>query len=231
MKNVRKELQALYMRLKALENKTEQILKALDKLEKAPASGKRKAISKRKTQVRGKVTDKKPVALTAGDEVLHNIKRAKKGLDVRTLIEKSGLEEHKIRSIVSRAYKQGKITRIGRGVYVARKERRKRSRIDSTNLLSYVCIDENKEIVRHGMGRTLNITEEGILLETHVPVEPQHIVSLTIGVKDDLIDIKGRVIYYRTGEDGMFRSGIRFMETDKATLRVLKKFIRAFREH
>lgn len=113
---------------------------------------------------------------------------------------------------------------------MGKKERRKHPRSDSLSLLSYVCINETNEKVRQGMGRTLNVNEEGILLETHVPIDPQHIVLLSIGLKSDVVDIKGKVIHKTTGEDGRFRSGIQFMEVDESTLRVLRKFIIAFNE-
>jgi hypothetical protein len=111
-----------------------------------------------------------------------------------------------------------------------KKERRKHPRSDSLSLLSYVCINETNEKVRQGMGRTLNVNEEGMLLETHVPIDPEHIVLLSIGLKSDLVDIKGKVIHKTTGEHDRFRSGIQFMEVDESTLRVLRKFITAFRE-
>ena len=104
-------------------------------------------------------------------------------------------------------------------------ERRKHSRISSLNLLSYLCIDESGEIVTQGAGRTLDVGEKGILLETHAPIDPKHMVSLVIAVEDDLIDIRGRVIHYRKGEDGRYLNGIQFVETDESALRILKQFI------
>ena len=46
------------------------------------------------------------------------IKRSKKGVDVPTLVKKTGFEDKKIRNIVFKASKQGKIKRAGRGIYV-----------------------------------------------------------------------------------------------------------------
>ncbi len=109
-------------------------------------------------------------------------------------------------------------------------ERRKHTRMDSLNLVSYVCVDENNQVLSQGMGRTLNVTEGGILLETHAPVEQQHIVLVTVGLKDDLVDIKGKVIHHRKGEGGEFNTGIEFIETDASALRTLKDFIVAFKK-
>jgi hypothetical protein len=109
--------------------------------------------------------------------------------------------------------------------------RRKHPRIKSLNLLSYVCVDENKNIVKQGMGRTLDISEGGIMLETHAPIDSQYTVSLTIGLEDDLVtEIDGKVVYSKTGEAGRFESGIEFKKGSEATLQILRKYIKAFEE-
>ena len=113
---------------------------------------------------------------------------------------------------------------------MSKKERREHPRIHCLNLLAYVCMNENSETVRQGMARTLDVSEGGILMETHVPIDPQYTVSLTLGLKDELTDIKGRVVHFRRDGNGKFQSGIRFMETEAPTSRILKKFIVAFKK-
>ncbi|MGD2185476.1 MAG: PilZ domain-containing protein [Desulfobacterales bacterium] len=109
------------------------------------------------------------------------------------------------------------------------REKRKHARIRSLNL-SYVCLDENNQIVKQGMGRTLNVSESGILLETHFPIDKTHTVSLTLGLEEDLVDIKGRPVHTRTNNVGKYEVGIQFLEPDKKASRSLKKFINAFGE-
>jgi len=102
--------------------------------------------------------------------------------------------------------------------------KRKHERIQSLNL-SYICLDEDKNIVKQGMGRTMNISESGILLETHFPVEPNHIIQLTISLEEDLLDIKGKPVHVRTLDDGKYQIGIQFMDLDTDATSILKKFI------
>ena len=109
-------------------------------------------------------------------------------------------------------------------------ERRQHPRIDTLNLISYNCIDETDQIVAQGMGRTLNVSEGGILLETHVPIDPKYTVALAIGLEDDLINIKGKVVFAMAGDEERFDAGIEFIEIDETALEVLKKYIKAFRE-
>jgi hypothetical protein len=146
MKSLKNDLRVVTKELKALAKKTEKVMKAVDKLEKAKAAPKRKpkakakvrkkapakkAVAKkavrkkavRKKAVRKKAAPKKAAsrkgaALTATDQVLKIIKRTKKGVDAPTLMKKTGFEDKKIRNILMRASKQGKIKRAARGIYV-----------------------------------------------------------------------------------------------------------------
>ena len=52
------------------------------------------------------------------DEILKIVKRSKKGVDVPTLKKKTGFDDKKVRNIVFRASKEGKIKKSGRGIYV-----------------------------------------------------------------------------------------------------------------
>ncbi len=112
-------------------------------------------------------------------------------------------------------------------------DKRRHPRIDSLNM-SYVCIDENNIVVHEGMGRTLNVSESGILLEIHFCAETTHYLSLTIAFEDDLVDIRGKIVHSRTGKDGKFEAGIEFVEMGEMgepSLRVLKKYVKLFREY
>ena len=101
---------------------------------------------------------------------------------------------------------------------------RKHERIDSLNL-SYLCLDEDNNIIKQGMGRTLNISESGILLETHFPIESKHSIQLTISLEEDLLDLKGKAIHVRSLAGGKYKIGIEFVDLDPESAEILKKFI------
>ncbi|MCK4388648.1 MAG: hypothetical protein KAV83_00230 [Desulfobacterales bacterium] len=122
MKQLKEDLQTLTNDLKALAKKTEKLMKGVDKLEKTQAKAGVKA-KVRKGGVK-KATVKEPAAKkgkagTASEQVVKIIRRGKEGVDVPTLIKKSGFEDKKMRNIINRVLKQGKIRRVARGVYVA----------------------------------------------------------------------------------------------------------------
>ena len=139
---LKKDLQAVKNGIKALEKKLEELLKAHGPMPKAKKVTKKKAVKKAKTvkkapakkapakktpakKVSAKkapakkaVAQKKATQVTATDKILQIVKRSKKGVDVPTLKKKSGFDDKKVRNIVFRASKEGKIKKSGRGLYV-----------------------------------------------------------------------------------------------------------------
>ena len=109
-------------------------------------------------------------------------------------------------------------------------DKRLHTRIDSLNLLSYSCTDDTGQVVIQGMGRTLNVSQGGILLETHVQIDETYTISLTIGLQEELVDISGQVVRSVPGKDDNYESGIKFHEMDEAALQLLNKYIKAFHE-
>ncbi len=80
------------------------------------------------------------------------------------------------------------------------------------------------------MGRTLNVSESGILLETHTPIDPKTMVSLAIGIAEDLVEITGQVVYLKKSGKDTYEAGINFSVFNEAELKILKKFITAFEQ-
>ena len=108
-------------------------------------------------------------------------------------------------------------------------DRRKHPRFPSLNLVSYSCLDESGRTIREGMGKTLDVSEAGISLETHESLEDARLVSVAIGLRDDLADLRGEVVYFYSAQEGQYRCGIRFGQVDEAPLRILRSFVAAFR--
>jgi hypothetical protein len=111
MKTLKKDFQAVIKELKALTRKTEGLVKAVDKLEKAKATAKRKtkvkATAKRKTKAKAKTTKKAPAKRktvakkaptpSATDQVLRIIKG--------TTMEKEKRQSPRVQSSLQVGYK------------------------------------------------------------------------------------------------------------------------------
>ena len=102
--------------------------------------------------------------------------------------------------------------------------KRKHERIQSLNL-SYICLDEDNNIVKQGMGRTLNISESGILLETHFPIESNHTIQLTVSLEENLLDIIGRPVHVKSIDGGKYQIGIQFADLDENATKMLQDYI------
>jgi hypothetical protein len=112
MKQLEKDLKAVAEDLKRLTQKTEKMIKQLEKPDKAQAARKPKAKAVKK------IIAKKPTRVSASDTVLAIIKRSRKGADKATLTKKTGFKDSNIRTILYRLSKQGKIKTEGKGLYV-----------------------------------------------------------------------------------------------------------------
>lgn len=107
-------------------------------------------------------------------------------------------------------------------------EKRKYPRINSSNLLSYACVNSDNKVIQQGMGKTLDVSEGGILLETHVSLEMECNIHFDIGFRDEVARIVGRVVYARAGEKGRIESGIHFEEYSQKNHHILLRFIESF---
>jgi putative endonuclease len=119
----KKDLQALNKDIKALEKKMEKLIAAAEKSDKPKVAKKTTTKPVKATTIKRSPTKKAPAKKktaqpTATDQVLNIIKRSKKGVNTATLVTKTGFDVKKVRNILQRTFKLGKIKRVGKGVYV-----------------------------------------------------------------------------------------------------------------
>ncbi|MDW7772978.1 MAG: PilZ domain-containing protein [Desulfobulbaceae bacterium] len=109
-------------------------------------------------------------------------------------------------------------------------ERRRYVRPESLHLLDYIIIDEHGVQAEYSMGRTLNISIGGILMETHIQLPPGRQVMITIGLKEDLVDAMGRVIHSTYHQDGTYHNGIEFFHASVEDRRIINRYVEAFHQ-
>lgn len=110
------------------------------------------------------------------------------------------------------------------------KERRQFIRPESLNLLDYLVIDDKGRQGEHSMGRTLNVSEGGILMETRSALAANWKVMITLGLDEELVDILGKVI--RSTPDGeTFHNGVKFIKVSAEKRATLQRYVKAFNEH
>ena len=97
-------------------------------------------------------------------------------------------------------------------------ERRKHPRVETNNLVTFVCTDNHGNPIKEGAGRAVNISQGGILIESHQTFEWEEIVLLGIDIEDNLNRIMGKVVYCNAVNSEVFRTGIQFLEINEKIL-------------
>ena len=75
------------------------------------------------------------------------------------------------------------------------------------------------------MGRTLDISEVGILLETQYLFPLRTELKLGIALGDDIIEVKGKVVRLADVDNGNIRMGIEFTEISDKDKEIIRKHI------
>jgi len=107
-------------------------------------------------------------------------------------------------------------------------ERRKYPRVKTCNLISYMAIQENGEITDLGMGRALDISQNGIFLETPRLLFSEYISLMSVDLDNNLIEIKGKVIYSGINRAGMVGNGIRLQGKHHENIQFATRLIKVF---
>jgi hypothetical protein len=108
-------------------------------------------------------------------------------------------------------------------------EHRKFIRYDSLHLLDYLVIDDEGNPGVYSMGRTIDVSVDGLKLETAQALDPNTLLSVTVGLEDDLIELQGRTTHANP-YNGRFISGITFIKITKEGRRIFAKYVEAFRQ-
>lgn len=109
-------------------------------------------------------------------------------------------------------------------------ERRHFIRPEALNLLDYLVVDNQGRQGEYSMGRTLNVSKGGILMETHIPLPPGQQVMITLGLQDELIDVMGKIVY-STYDAGRHQNGIEFFHVGDDDREVLNRYVKAFHQN
>ena len=114
---MKRELTAVQKKLTTIKLKVDKLITAVEKSETKPTRESKSKTVKAQLAKKAPAT-KKAVTVTATDQVLKIINRSKNGVNTATLMKKTGFDQKKVRNILNRTFKQGKIKRVDKGLYV-----------------------------------------------------------------------------------------------------------------
>lgn len=109
-------------------------------------------------------------------------------------------------------------------------EKRKFIRWDSIYLLDYIVINPDGTEGQYSMGRTLDVSLNGLKMETSYEIPAEAELEITVGLEDDLIDLIGRVVHI-SKQGGRWISGIEFLKMSAEGRRIFRLYTDAFKKY
>ena len=94
--------------------------------------------------------------------------------------------------------------------------------------LSYNGLDSDLNVIERYMGVGLNISQNGIQLETDRMIYTEHILLMFFDYQSNYIATQGRVVYSNKDESGKFKTGIHFQGTKEENLQFVKKLLKTY---
>jgi len=75
------------------------------------------------------------------------------------------------------------------------------------------------------MGKALDISQGGMLLETPDPIEVGEISLMAVDKDNNLLEIKAELVYCKKADLGKYQSGVEFSDTEPQVLNFVKSLI------
>jgi len=94
--------------------------------------------------------------------------------------------------------------------------------------LSYSGFDANQNVIDRYMGVALNISQNGIQLETDRIIYTEHILLMFFDYQSNYIATQGKVVYSNMDKSGKFKTGIQLRGTKEENLQFVKKLLKTY---
>ncbi|MDH4184108.1 MAG: PilZ domain-containing protein [Nitrospinota bacterium] len=75
------------------------------------------------------------------------------------------------------------------------------------------------------MGRTMNLSEGGILLEIPHTMPFDIPINIALGIEDDVVRLTGKLAHYHKKDDGSLEIGVEFVNPTENDLALIRKVI------
>ena len=101
-------------------------------------------------------------------------------------------------------------------------------RVEIEKGLSYHGLDVQSNVVDRYMGVALNVSQNGIQIETDHIIFTDHILLMFYDYQSNYIATKGKVVYSREDECGKFKTGIQLMGVNGDNQKFVKRLIQSY---
>lgn len=107
-------------------------------------------------------------------------------------------------------------------------KKREKERLSTKNFLDYVVLSADGTPQSRGLGRTLNVSSGGLLMETADQVELGRNLLVTLGLGDEMVEVAAHVIRSAPSSAELYATGIEFSELDRGQQTLLDRYLKAF---
>jgi len=94
--------------------------------------------------------------------------------------------------------------------------------------LSYNGLDSNNNIVDRCMGVALNVSQNGIQIETDSMILTEQVLLMFYDYISNYISTRGKVVYSERNESGKFKTGIQLMGVNGDNRKFVKQLIQSY---
>ncbi len=98
-------------------------------------------------------------------------------------------------------------------------------RVKNLNLVQIDQHDEEGLQADLATGRTLDISSGGIRLELHHSVPLRTIVEMSLALDNDLVDVRGKVVYLEEIDEERCAMGIQFINVGAEVQQLLERYV------
>lgn len=108
-------------------------------------------------------------------------------------------------------------------------DRRKSNRIKTENDVSYILFDANMDVTDQGSAKALDLSKDGILLESEKPLNGSCVMLITPGLNGEKVKVKGRVANTRKSDKpGCHLTGIEFKGPEEQQIKAVVAFVKVY---
>lgn len=103
-------------------------------------------------------------------------------------------------------------------------EHRSQPRVETQSLVSIEHVDKDGAATQF-MGRSLDLSETGIQLETTRPYPIFTVLTLNLCIGEEILRVKGRVVHVKSSKESRVALGVHFLDLDESDREKLRSYL------
>lgn len=93
------------------------------------------------------------------------------------------------------------------------------------NLVSIQVFDENGVAIDSGVGRTLDLSQHGMLLELDHSLPPDHMANISFALGEVVVDVDAEIRSAKDSGDGKFAMGLKFTNLSSESAAAIEAYL------